>query len=373
MFTNLRELILSMPDEITCKKYLAEQRWHGKTVCPYCHHDKCYIIEGGRRYKCADKACFKRFTVTVGTIFEASNVPLSKWFTAIYLITAHKKGISSYQVAKNIGVTQKTGWFMLHRIREVLRVKTPVTIGLTNPVEADETFIGGSITNKHNAVRKDFAANPEKYAKTVVLGMIERDGQLITKVIGSKDANEIVTTVAGNVDNKATLYTDTTNLYAKLGTSYTHHAVNHSIQEYVRGNIHTNTIEGAFGHFKRMIYGIYHQISAKHTQRYCDEFTYRYNTRKTKDAIRFVQSISSVECRLRYKFLVGAKEPVAPIALNNNINSNKGMYQIKDGEIIGHYSSFTKAAKATNIDRKSIRETCKGIRKTAGGFNWCFA
>jgi len=373
MFNNLRELITSMPDENTCKAYLAKQRWNGNTVCPYCGHLKCYTIEGGRRYKCADKACFKRFTVTVGTIFEASNVPLNKWFPAIYLITAHKKGISSYQLGKDIGVTQKTAWFMLHRIREVLRVKTTVIIGLSNPVEADETFVGGSITNKHNAVRKDYATNPEKYNKTIVLGMIERDGQLITKVIESREANEMVTTVTDNVDGKATVFTDTTNLYDKLGTSYTHQSVNHSIHEYVRGNVHTNTIEGAFSHFKRMIYGIYHQISPKHTQRYCDEFTSRYNSRKLKDADRFVTTFSSIHCRLKYKVLVAAKTPIVPVSLDNTTNNNKGIYQIQDGEIIGHYASFAKAAKATSIDKKSIRVTCKGVRKSAGGFNWCYA
>src|SRR4051812_27786843 len=124
MFKNLHELIATMPDEMTCRKYLADQRWpDGKAVCPHCGSEKTYVIEKGWRYKCGNKECLKKFSVTVGTIFEASNIPLNKWFMAVYLCTAHKKGISSYQLGKDIGVAQKTSWFMLHRIRELMRPK----------------------------------------------------------------------------------------------------------------------------------------------------------------------------------------------------------------------------------------------------------
>src|SRR3979411_1501298 len=118
MFSNLLELITTMPDEKRCRKYLAEQRWNGKPKCPYCGWDKCYIIEKGKRFKCGNQTCYKKFSVTVGTIFEASNIPLQKWFMAVYLCSAHKKGISSYQLGRDIGVAQKSAWFMLHRIRE---------------------------------------------------------------------------------------------------------------------------------------------------------------------------------------------------------------------------------------------------------------
>ena len=138
MFANLRELILSLPDEATCRKYLIEQRWNGKPICPKCGCDRSYVIENGKKLKCANKECYKKYSCTVGTIFEASNIPLVKWFTAIYLITAHKKGISSYQLGRDIGVSQKTGWFMLHRIRELMRVKAPAM--LDNIVEVDETL-----------------------------------------------------------------------------------------------------------------------------------------------------------------------------------------------------------------------------------------
>src|SRR6185369_17491163 len=142
MFKNLRELIATMPDEKQCKRYLAEQRWpDGKVICPYCGCDRIYKIEERDRYKCASKQCHKKFSVTVGTIFEASKIPLTKWFMAVYLCIAHKKGISSYQLGKDIGASQKTAWFMLHRIRELMRVKTETK--LENIVEVDEVYIGG--------------------------------------------------------------------------------------------------------------------------------------------------------------------------------------------------------------------------------------
>jgi len=153
MFNNLRELILSMPTEETCREYLAQQRWNGKPVCPHCGSGRVYSIEKGKRYKCGNSECYKKFSVTVGTVFEASNIALVKWFTAIYLITAHKKGISSYQLGKDIGVSQKCGWFMLHRIRELMRVKDDIK--LDNIVEIDETFIGGIVgnMNKHKRAK----------------------------------------------------------------------------------------------------------------------------------------------------------------------------------------------------------------------------
>ena len=124
MFKNLHELITSMPDEKTCRDYIARQRWQdGKAVCPYCSHTHCYVIEGGKRYKCGSKTCYKKFSVTVGTVMEASNIPLNKWLMGIYLVAAHKRGISSYQLAKDLGIAQKNSWFMINRIREALRSK----------------------------------------------------------------------------------------------------------------------------------------------------------------------------------------------------------------------------------------------------------
>lgn len=375
MFKNLRELILSMPTEEICREYLAKQRWpDGKVTCPYCGHPKSYVIDKGERYKCASKECYKRFRITVGTIFESSNVPLTKWFTAIYLITAHKKGISSHQLGKDISVTQQTAWFMLHRVREMLRKKEAVMLGMDKAVEADETYVGGSISNKHISKRKEYAKNPELYNnKTTVLGMIERGGELVTKVI-SGQPYEIVSKLSETVESNARVITDTAKIYDSLNRKYNHDTINHKANEYIRGDIYTNTIEGAFSHFKRMVYGIYHQISPKHTHRYCDEFTHRYNTRKMKDSDRFQVSLKGLECRLKYADLIAApeikNESYKPVKAKDG---DKGIYQIKYGEIVGYFKSTVEAYKATGIDRKNILKTCQGLRLSAGGFEWTFA
>lgn len=375
MFNNLRELILSMPTEKACREYLAKQRWaDGKATCPYCGHGKCYSIEDGERYKCASKECYKRFKITVGTIFEASNIPLVKWFTAIYLTTAHKKGVSSYQLGKDIGVTQKSAWFMIHRIREALRNKHTVTLGESYPVEADETFVGGKFGNMHSKRRKKYQESGDPMAnKTTVLGMIERNGELVAKVIPVSNSIMIPKTIAETVKKNATLITDSSNLYNKISHSYNYHAVNHSMQEYVRENIHTNTIEGVFSHFKRMLIGTYHQISSKHTQRYCDEFSFRYNLRKMNDADRFSYALTAVNGRLTYKALVASNKPEQITLDHKPVNRHKGVIQLQDGEIIAHYKSIKEANKLTGINKGTISRACNGKRPMAGGYVWIFA
>lgn len=307
MFTNLRELITSMPDEKTCREYLVMQRWNGKPVCPYCDCTKVYSIEKGKRFKCGNSECYKKFSVTVGTVFEASNIPLVKWFTAIYLFTSHKKGISSYQLGKDIGVSQKAAWFMLHRLREMMRIKTNKL--LDTVVEVDESWTGGKMKNKHVKIRAK--AHKENLShvdnKTGFVGYLQREGELKLKVWDlTKTLKE---QVRENVKPEALVITDGFGAYTGLDKHFEgHEIVNHKADEYVRGIIHTNGVEGAFGLFKRMVFGIYHHITPTHLQRYCDEFTYRYNSRKIKDADRFKISLQRVEGRLTYKALTKANE-----------------------------------------------------------------
>lgn len=307
MFNNLRELILTMPDENACREYVAQQRWNGKPICPHCGHDRVYIIEGGKKYKCASKACYKKFSVTVGTVFECSNIPLTKWLTALYLATAHKKGISSYQLAKDIGVAQKTAWFMLHRLREIMKSKEVVK--LNGMVEVDEVYIGGRMKNKHKSVRanhKDYNAT-HAGNKTGVMGLIERGKDLKVEVINfqQKTLKEMV---RENVNNNATIITDSLFAYRGLNKEYAaHEVISHDKDEFVRGVYHTNTIEGFFSYLKRSIFGIYHQVSPKHLQRYCTENGYRYNTRGLTDPQRFNLSVGNLEGRLDYKTLIGKK------------------------------------------------------------------
>ena len=306
MFKNLHELIATMPDEKTCREYLIKERWNGVITCPYCQHDKCYVIENGKRFKCASKTCYKKFSVTVGTIFEASNIPLNKWFMAIYLGTAHKKGISSYQLAKDIGVAQKSAWFMLHRIRQLMSPQEDVK--LSGVVEVDEVYIGGRMKNKHKKVRAKYKEykSSHTYNKVGVMGLIERGKELKVEVINT--GTTLKSMVKNHVDISSTIITDALFAYRGLDKEFvSHKIINHDKDEYVRGEVHTNTIEGFFAYLKRSIFGIYHQVSPKHLQRYCNENGYRYNMRKMTDPERFNMSLQNIERRLTYKKLVGKK------------------------------------------------------------------
>src|SRR5665213_3595104 len=239
MFNNLRELIATMPDEKSCRDYLIKERWNGVITCPYCKHEKCYVIENGKRFKCASKTCYKKFSVTVGTIFEASNVPLNKWFTAAYLALSHKKGISSYQLAKDIGVAQKTAWFMLHRVREVM--KPSEEIKLSGVVEVDEVYIGGRMKNKHKKVRANHKEYSSSHAgnKTGVMGLIERGKDLKVKVIDGNVAT-FKDMVRDNVATNSTIITDALVAYKGLDREFAKHAViYHDKDEFVRGYVHT--------------------------------------------------------------------------------------------------------------------------------------
>ncbi len=380
MFNNLRELILSMPTEQACKDYLFKQRWaDGNIVCPYCSHPKCYVIDKGERYKCADSKCYKRFRITVGTIMEASNIPLVKWFTALYLVTAHKKGISSYQLGKDISVTQRTAWFMLHRIREAMRIKT--NDKLTNVTEIDEVYIGGKVPNMSKSKRKKLRDEQNTYnTKTMVMGMLERDGQLKLMPV-HPNYLEMQKTIRQNVDTNADLITDNSSSYINLKKEYaSHEVVNHSAKEYVReGDIHTNSIEGAFSLLKRSIIGIYHQVTPKHLARYCDETAYRYNLRKMTDAQRFAISLTNIEGRLTYKELVNT--PVPKRAANNPLNNDKvgvqgrkrPIYQLFDGEIVGSFDSLKQAEELTGVKKERISRVLCGKRVTSGGYQWVYA
>ncbi len=375
MFKNLREMIVNLSDEQACRDYFASQRWiDGKPVCPHCGYTgKIYRIENGKKYKCGSRECYKKFSVTVGTIFEASNISLVKWFTAIYLITGHKKGISSYQLGRDIGVCQKTGWFMLHRIREIMRNKTNVM--LDNIVEVDETYIGGKMGNMSKSKRKFLRENDMVGTmKTGVLGLIERGGNLkYVQINQSTDVTTLQGIINDKVDPDAVVITDSHASYVGLNNSFAgHEVVNHSNDEYVRDRVfHTNSIEGAFSLLKRSILGIYHQVTPKHLLRYCDESAYRYNTRKIKDAERFTLSLRNVEGRLTYKALVN--KPTVVKKVNVKVKKDgtiKPIVQIKDGEVINQFKSISEAQRQTGIARQLIYRVLAGHKVTTGGYEW---
>lgn len=288
-----------LSDENVCREYMEQMRWGGSPFCPHCNSTKPYKVKGGKSYRCSDRNCRKDFSVTVGTIFENSKIKLSTWLAAIYILTAHKKGISSCQLARDLGVTQKTAWFINHRVRLIMGEPEPEP--LKDVVEVDETYVGGKFKNMNRGRRKKWQDKGVDN-KTAVMGLLQRDGKAKLEVIGNRSFKQIV---LDNVDRSATVYTDAHLGYELLSQDFaSHEAVNHSIQEYKRGLAYTNSIEGFFSLFKRTIHGTYHQISPKHLHRYCAETTYRFNSRKIKDADRFRVAISNVEGRLKYKELI---------------------------------------------------------------------
>lgn len=288
-----------LSDENICREYMEQMRWGGSPFCPHCNSTKPYKVKGGKSYRCSDRNCRKDFSVTVGTIFENSKIKLSTWLAAIYILTAHKKGISSCQLARDLGVTQKTAWFINHRVRLIMGEPEPEP--LKDVVEVDETYVGGKFKNMNRGRRKKWQDKGVDN-KTAVMGLLQRDGKAKLEVIGNRSFKEVV---LDNVDRSATVYTDAHLGYELLSQDFaSHEAVNHSIQEYKRGLAYTNSIEGFFSLFKRTIHGTYHQISPKHLHRYCAETTYRFNSRKIKDADRFRVAISNVEGRLKYKKLI---------------------------------------------------------------------
>jgi transposase-like protein len=295
-FKNLKELMAKFQDEQTCRDFLVQHRWNGRPICPYCGSDKSYKIENGKRFKCGNKECRKKYSVTVGTVAEDTNIPLSTWFGAIYLISAHKKGISSVQLGKDLGVPQKTAWFLLHRIREALREKKSLL--LHSHVEADETYVGGKDTNKHEGKKMHLQGKGQD--KAPVIGAIEKGGKVVTEYRQWMTKRTTTDFIENHVSKDAILVTDSAANYYKIGKKYDHIVVNHSKGEYHVGPYDTNSIENYWSLLKRGIYGIYHQVSVKHLQRYCDEFAYRFNSRKVKDSDRFEVILGRLTGRLKY-------------------------------------------------------------------------
>ena len=300
-FRNLIEFMQVFSNDYICREYFEKQRWGGNPVCPHCGNNKNTTkLKKEGQYKCNNKECYKRFTVTVGTVFQSGKAPLVKWFAAMYLVSAHKKGISSLQLASDIGVTQKTAWFMLHRIREMLSEKNPTA--LNGMVESDESFFGGKEKNKHS--NKKTKGTQGGSGKAIVMGLLERGGNIKTTQIENRESETLLPIIAEQVTKGSTIATDELRAYGKLSEDYTHITVNHSANEYVSGMAHVNGVEGFWSLMKRGINGIQHSVSVKHLHRYCDEYAYRYNTRKIADTERFVTTILQSEGRLTYANLI---------------------------------------------------------------------
>ncbi|MBL7913867.1 MAG: IS1595 family transposase [Bacteroidia bacterium] len=306
-FNNLHSLSKYFNTELKCIKHLEKMVWNHEPACVHCGSTKVYRLKGDINLRCGEKGCLKIFNVKHNTIFMDTKIPLTKWFQALYLATSHKKGISSIQLGKDLGITQKSAWFMLGRIRELFLEKAPLL--LDGEIEADEAFIGGSISNMHER-RKNKLREGKGDNKTKVIGLLDRDGKVTTHVpLKSESMEDIREKVKGIVKEGSTIYTDEAGIYNKLAPKYSIQSVNHSIGEYVRGNVHTNGIEGFWSQLKRGIVGIYHQVSSKHLHRYCNEFSFRYNTRKVTEAERFDFALGLIEnTKLTYPVLIESVE-----------------------------------------------------------------
>ncbi len=268
-----------------CKQAIAQERWgDGTVVCPYCGGTHCHMCKDGR-YLCKD--CQYKFSVLVGTIFENTKVSLRKWFLAMYIVSCTKKGMSSCQLAREIKVTQKTAWFMLHKIRGLFGLDDSTVLGGT--VEMDEMYLGGREINKHESKKTPNNQGRSTKTKTPIFGMLERDGKVVAMKVENTQGKTLIPIVEQFVESGATTYTDEANIYSSLTKKgYEHLFVNHGKREYVRSNsIHTNGIEGFWAHFKRVIFCTYHCVSKDYVQRYIDEQSYRWNTRGEKDSVRF--------------------------------------------------------------------------------------
>lgn len=301
----MSDSILSAPhfhDNDKAREYLEALRWPNGPVCPHCGAvDGHYALQGKAHrpgvYKCKD--CREQFTVTVGTVFESSKVPLHKWMQAVYLICSAKKGMSSHQLHRTIGVTYKTAWFMSHRIREAMSGNGGGLLGSNGgPVEVDETYWG-------NAEEK--APKARGYAhKMKIVSLVERDGEKRSYHVANVTASSVRDILKKQVAEKARLMTDEASVYTKIGREFAEHGVvNHRSGEYSRGDVSTNTVESSFAILKRGLYGTYHHVSEHHLQRYANEFDFRWNFRVKlgfSDADRANAALKGIEGkRLTYR------------------------------------------------------------------------
>jgi transposase-like protein len=288
--SGLMEAISHYSNPLTCIEEVASVKWpNGKPVCPRCESKRNSFLKTRLMWKCLD--CKKQFSVKVGTIFEDSAVPLDKWLCAMWMLANCKNGVSSYEIAKALEVTQKTAWFMLHRIRYAQH--TGNINKMTGTVEADETFLGGKARFMHADKRAEKIHGRGPTGKAIVFGLLERDtGKVRTSVVGTRRKHHLHTTTRENVEPKTALYTDALKSYDGLD-EYTHKVVDHA-ETYVDGVVHTNRLENFWSLLKRSIKGTYVSLEPFHLFRYLDEQSFRYNERKATDQERFQKVLGSV-------------------------------------------------------------------------------
>jgi transposase-like protein len=308
----LQQAIIYFADIDNCILFLSELRWPNGVSCPKCEGKELSYLTTRRLWKC--KACKKQFSVKVGTIMEDSAIGLDKWLAAMWMIANMKNGVSSYEMAKSLLITQKSAWFMMHRIR--LAMQTGTFMKLSGQVEADETFIGGKARNMHrSALAKRVAkfATPhtgrnQNIGKVAVMGLLERHGEVRTRVIGNTKRATLHKAVHNFVEPGSEVFTDALRSYYGLEANYIHQMIDHA-ERYVDGQIHTNGIENFWSLLKRSLKGTYVSVMPFHLFRYLDEQTFRFNSRKGTDAERFVKAAGAISGkRLTYAKLTSADD-----------------------------------------------------------------
>lgn len=285
----LLEITKKLNTQRRCIHYLEQLRWHGKIQCVYCTSNKITSVRKELRYHC--NGCNKSFSVLVGTIFEASNLPLPKWFIAISLVMNAKKGISSRQLARHISVTKDTAWYVQKRLQSAMKNKENKL--LKGLIEADETYIGGNVKNRSKKLRAKLKEQGKLNSsgmmhKIPVVGLLERSGKVVANVIIHADTKTLKPIIRDKVDRKSIIISDGFGAYRGLEKEYKgHEVVNHLQNEYVRGVFHTNNIEGFWSLVKRGIVGQYHKITKKYLQNYLDEFCFKYNYKTHTNIFEF--------------------------------------------------------------------------------------
>ena len=300
----LQSAIKFFGDYDNCRKFMVAVRWLDEVVrCPYCNSDKVTYLAKAKLYRCYGDHPKQKFSLKIGTVFEDSPIPLEKWLPAVWLVVNCKNGISSYELGKDLGVTQKSAWFMLHRIRLAVQSKSFAKIGGPDsaPIEVDETFIGGKARNMHRAKRQRLSSKGGMQGgsgKAIVMGMLVRGGQVKTAVIPHRRQNITEKIVREVVEPGTEVHTDEFQGYYNLKDGYVHKVINH-LEGYVKENVHTNGIENFWSLLKRGLNGTYVSVEPFHLFRYVDEQAFRYNNRATRDnpltdADRFHLALSQI-------------------------------------------------------------------------------
>ncbi|MEK6373405.1 MAG: IS1595 family transposase [Acidobacteriota bacterium] len=302
--TTLQAAILFFADHENCRQFMTELRWpDGVVLCPACGSDNVKYLPNARLFKCFEKHPRQKFSLKVGTIFEDSPIGLEKWLPAMWLVVNCKNGISSWEVHRALGVTQKTAWFMLHRIRLAMQESGGK---LSGEVEVDETFIGGKARNMHAAKRRQKITGTGGKDKAIAFGMVERGGKVRASSALSRGKADLQGAIREHVEAGSAIFSDELKSYDGLDADYQHAVINHAV-EYVNGNTHTNTIENFWSLLKRGLHGTYVSVEPFHLFRYIDEQAFRYNYRKDmNDGDRFVTAMKQITGkRLTYKELTG--------------------------------------------------------------------